>query len=132
MINQNQLNLHFAKLKYYNFALLIFPFAYYLHKASFQVNDAAIKTVEAQKERCLKLIELSNELWNEYTKKYINTEVEVIIEQYDNIHKCNIGHTSNYLEVTIPGEPLEVGSIVKTIYKKYDTIEIICKNLENV
>lgn len=71
-----------------------------------------------KKERCLKLIELSSKLWNEYTCDYIGKEVEVLIEQYDSKTKCNIGHTSNYLEVSIPGSPIPVGSIVKTIYKK--------------
>ena len=71
-----------------------------------------------KKERNLKLIELSNSLWDKYTNNYVNKEVEVLVEQYDEINKCNIGHTSNYLEVKIPGNTSLVGEIVKTIYKK--------------
>lgn len=71
-----------------------------------------------KKERNLRLIELSNRLWDEYTNKFVNTEVEVLVEQYDSQNKCNIGHTSNYLEVKIPGEKPEIGKIIKTIYKK--------------
>ena len=71
-----------------------------------------------KKERVAKLIELSNSLWDRYTDRFINKEVEVLIEQYDNKLKLNTGHTSNYLEVKIPGEALKIGSIVKTIYKK--------------
>ena len=83
-------------------------------KAAKEINqiDPRIK-----KERCLKLIELSNRLYEEYQKDYLNKEVEVLIEQYDKVNRCSIGHTSNYLEVRIPGEPLEIGSVVKTLYR---------------
>ena len=71
-----------------------------------------------KKERTAKLIELSNTLWDRYTDKFINKEVEVLIEQYDEKNHCNIGHTSNYLEVKIYSDPIPIGSIVKTVYKK--------------
>ena len=71
-----------------------------------------------KKERTLRLIELSNELWDEYTNKFVGQEVEVLVEQYDDKNKVNIGHTSNYLEVKIPSKENSVGKIVKTIYKK--------------
>ena len=71
-----------------------------------------------KKERNLRLIELSNKLWDEYTNEFVNKEVEVLVEQYDIEKKCNIGHTSNYIEVHIPGDKPLVGQIVKTIYKK--------------
>ena len=71
-----------------------------------------------KKERTLKLIELSNKLWDEYTNKFVNKEVEVLIEQYDNKNQLNIGHTSNYLEVKIPDLENKTGKIVKVTYKK--------------
>ena len=71
-----------------------------------------------KKQRVLRLIELSNKLWNEYNNQFVNQEVEVLIEQYDEKTKCNIGHTSNYLEVKIPSREPQVGQIVKTIFKK--------------
>ena len=71
-----------------------------------------------KKQRALKLIELSNELWDEYTNRFVNEEVEVLVEQFDPINKVNIGHTSNYLEVKIPDNENKVGKIAKTIYKK--------------
>ena len=95
--------------------LHVFPFsARYGTKAYKEPNQIDPKN---KKERCLKLIELSNELYKEYQSRYLNTEVEVLIEEYDKKLGCSIGHTSNYLEVRIKGEPLEVGSIVKTTYK---------------
>lgn len=73
---------------------------------------------KVKKERTLRLIELSNELWDEYTSKFVNKEVEVLVEQYDDKTHMNIGHTSNYLEVKIPSKTSLVGKIVKTTYKK--------------
>ena len=75
--------------------------------------DAKIK-----KERCAKLLELSDYLWDQYTDKYIGKEVEVLIEQYDEKTNSSIGHTSNYLEVRIPNKKIEVGSIYKTKFSK--------------
>ncbi len=72
-----------------------------------------------KKERALRLIELSNKLWNEYTDKFNGQEVEVLVEQFDGSNGYNIGHTSNYLEVKIPSDTDLQGNIVKTIYKKY-------------
>ena len=71
-----------------------------------------------KKERTLKLIELSNSLWEEYTNQFVGKEVEVLIEQYDEKSHLNIGHTSNYIEVKIQDFENNVGKIVKTIYKK--------------
>jgi threonylcarbamoyladenosine tRNA methylthiotransferase MtaB len=71
-----------------------------------------------KKERTLKLIELSNELWNKYTDQFNGKEVEVLIEQYDEENHINIGHTSNYIEVKIKDNENKVGKIVKATYKK--------------
>ena len=71
-----------------------------------------------KKERTLRLIELSNRLWEEYTNKFVGKEVEVLIEQYDEKNHLNIGHTSNYLEVKIPDLENKVGKIIKTEYKR--------------
>ena len=71
-----------------------------------------------KKERCLRLIDLSEILWNQYTDKFEGKEVEVLIEQYDEKKNCSIGHTTNYLEVKIPNKKLQPGTLFKTIYKK--------------
>ena len=71
-----------------------------------------------KKERTLRLIELSNELWDEYTNKFVGKEVEVLVEQYDEASHISVGHTTNYLEVKIPANENNVGKTVKTIYKK--------------
>ena len=71
-----------------------------------------------KKSRALKLIELSNNLWDRYISNFINKEVEVLVEQFDEKTKVNVGHTSNYLEVKIHSNTSLVGQVVKTIYKK--------------
>lgn len=71
-----------------------------------------------KKERALRLIELSNKLWDKYCNNFVGKEVEVLIEQYDEKNHFNVGHTSNYLEVKIPSNENCVGKIVKVTYKK--------------
>ena len=73
---------------------------------------------KVKKERCLKLIDLSDKLRDKYTDKFVGKEVEVLIEQYDEKQNCSIGHTTNYLEVKIPNIKLSPGTLFKTIYKK--------------
>ncbi len=96
--------------------LHVFPFSSREGTLASKMKDQIDPKIK--KQRALKLIELSNELWDEYTNKFVNKEVEVLVEQYDAVNKINIGHTSNYLEVKIPSEHSLVGQIVKTIYKK--------------
>ena len=54
-----------------------------------------------KKERAKKLIEVSSELEKEYYSKFIDKELEVLIEE--NINGKSIGHTSNYIKVVIDG-----------------------------
>ncbi len=55
-----------------------------------------------KKDRARRLIELSKELEIKYMKKYLNKEVEVLIEEVKDGY--SYGHTGNYLEVKIKGE----------------------------
>lgn len=74
-----------------------------------QVDDS-VKTKRVQK-----LLELSNMLECEYENKFINKEVEVLIEEVK--ENESIGHTSNYLKVSIKGS-LNKNTMVRTIYKR--------------
>lgn len=96
--------------------LHVFPFSAREGTLAAKMKDQIDPKIK--KERTLKLIELSNKLWNDYTNKFVDQEVEVLIEQFDSINNFNIGHTSNYLEVKIPSNKSEVGKIVKTSFKK--------------
>lgn len=96
--------------------LHVFPFSAREGTVAFKMKDQIDPRIK--KQRVLRLIELSNVLWNDYTNRFVNNVVEVLVEQFDYKGKYNIGHTSNYLEVKIPGNDSKVGEIVKTIFKK--------------
>ena len=64
------------------------------------------------------LLDLSKELWNEYINKFIGKEVKVLVERYDSKNKVNIGHTSNYLEVSIPSDKSSVGQYISDTITK--------------
>ena len=96
--------------------LHVFPYSLREGTVAAKMKDQIDPRIK--KERCLKLIELSNYLWDKYTDKYVGKEVEVLIEQYDKNNKVNIGHTTNYLEVHIPGKELPIGSLINVVYKK--------------
>ena len=96
--------------------LHVFPFSSREGTVASRMKDQIDPRIK--KQRALKLIELSNELWDKYTNQFVGKEVEVLVEQYDEKNHLNIGHTSNYLEVKIPDRENKVGKIIKTIYKK--------------
>lgn len=68
-----------------------------------------------KKERVNKLIEISDELEKNYLDKFINKEVEVLVEK--TIDGKSIGHTGNYLQVEINKE-CERNTLVCVIIKK--------------
>ena len=52
-----------------------------------------------KKSRAKKLIEVSDKLEKEYYSKFLNKELEVLVEE--NINGKSIGHTSNYIKVEV-------------------------------
>lgn len=96
--------------------LHVFPF-------SARENTKAIRmpnqiSPDVKKQRVAKLIELSNTLWDKYTDKFNNKEVEVLVEEFDEKTSINRGHTTNYLDVKFENKDNLVGKVVKTKYKK--------------
>ena len=69
-----------------------------------QVDD------KIKKIRVKKLMELSDKLEKEYYDKFKGKDLDILIEECDN--NVSIGHTSNYLMVTL-NECLTVGEIYK-------------------
>lgn len=67
---------------------------------------------EVKKMRVKKLILLSDALEKEYLDKFLGKELDILIEECDN--NVSVGHTSNYLKVSL-NEKLEVGQIYKRI-----------------
>ncbi len=73
-----------------------------------------------KKERVNKLINISNDLEEKYLDKFINKEVEVLIEKSEN--GKSIGHTGNYLEVEISKECVKNELICVIIKKRREKI----------
>ena len=67
---------------------------------------------DIKKECSKRLLELSDELYENYANKFINQEVTVLVEKYDEEKGVNIGHTSNYLSVEIPLKESKVGQYI--------------------
>ena len=70
-----------------------------------------------KKERSRRLIEVSRELEINYMKKFVNKEVEVLIEEFKDGY--SYGHTGNFLYVKVKGE-LPHNEIVKVTIKDVD------------
>ena len=74
-----------------------------------------------KKERSKRLLELSDKLYDSFANKFINQEVTVLVEKYDEEKGINIGHTSNYISVEIPIKESKVGQYI-TIKLQKDMI----------
>ena len=70
-----------------------------------------------KKDRARKLIEVSHELETNYMQKFINREVDVLIEEYKDGY--SYGHTGNFLYVKIKGE-LPHNEIIKVKIVRVD------------
>ena len=73
---------------------------------------------EVKSKRVDTLISLCKELWDKYTSRFINQEINVLVERFDEEKSLNIGHTSNYLEVAIPSKKPQIGEFIKVILTK--------------
>ena len=70
-----------------------------------------------KKRRVNILLQVSDDLHAEYKKKFLNKEVEVLIEGYDSKTKTYFGHTSNYLLVDVKSDTDITHKVIKTILK---------------
>ncbi|MDD3048370.1 MAG: tRNA (N(6)-L-threonylcarbamoyladenosine(37)-C(2))-methylthiotransferase MtaB [Bacilli bacterium] len=84
-------------------------------KASLMDNqvDTSIK-----KARVKKLMDLSNDLELKYMNRFINKELDIIIENYEK--NITFGHSSNYLKVKVDNKPAKAGDILKVTIKKIE------------
>lgn len=70
------------------------------------------------------MIELSDQLEFDYAKKFLNAELNVIIEkQYNDIYM--IGHSSNFLTVLVPLNVDLIKKMVNVSIKKVEKNTII-------
>ena len=73
---------------------------------------------EVKKQRSKILLDLSDELYQNFFLRFIDKEVTVLVEKYDEKNGVNIGHTSNYLSVKIPKKESMVGKFVTVKLQK--------------
>lgn len=95
--------------------LHVFPFSERKGTAAAGLDgklDGSIK-----KDRARRLIEVSHELETNYMQKFINLEVDVLIEEYKDGY--SYGHTGNFLYVKIKGE-LPHNEIIKVKIVRVD------------
>ena len=95
--------------------LHVFPYSERKGTASSRMSgklDGSIK-----KDRARRLIQVSEELEKDYMKKFLDKEVEVLIEEVKDGY--SYGHTSNYLHVKVIGE-----------YSHNEIIQVILKEVE--
>jgi threonylcarbamoyladenosine tRNA methylthiotransferase MtaB len=83
-------------------------------KASVMPNQ--VSSID-KKKRVIEIIKLSEELEKDYMKKFIDKELEVLIEtNHDNY---SIGHTGNYLQVKI-NKNVKPNTFIKVVPKKME------------
>lgn len=98
-------------IKKVNFAELhVFPFSAREGTPAYDMPNQVSPEVKAK--RVQTLLELSEKLKEDYRKKFIDQELEVIIEEKDEKSGLMIGHSSNYL---LLGEELPESSIGKIV-----------------
>ena len=105
--------------------LHVFPYSERKGTASSKMNNKIPGNIK--KERARKLIEVSQELEIKYMKKFINKEVDVLVEETKDGY--SYGHTGNYLYVKIKGT-LNHNEIVKVKIEDVDYPYCITKKYE--
>ncbi len=89
----------------------VFPYSIRKGTAAASMPEQILESVK--KERVRKLMNLSEKLEQEYYKKFVGKEVDILVEEVYN--GVSVGHTSNYLKIEINKE-LNKNDIYKVIY----------------
>ena len=90
--------------------LHVFPFS--AREGTVAYNMKGQVDPRIKKERVSKLLELSQQLWEEYTSRFVGKEIEVLIEKVDSKTKTAFGHSSNYIDVQIDNCDVKPGDFV--------------------
>ena len=90
--------------------LHVFPFSAREGTGAFLMKNQVDPKIK--KQRAAVLLELSKQLWDKYTNKFVDKDIEVLIEKLEEGYA--IGHTTNYIDVKIdknnqkPGDRINV------------------------
>ena len=71
-----------------------------------------------KKERVKRLIELGEQLKDEYENQFVNKELNVIVETYNPKTKMYHGYSDNYIEVKVTSDEDILGKYIKVKYTK--------------
>ena len=104
----------------------VFPFSSRKGTVASKMKNQIDGTIK--KQRSKQLIELSNKLNFDYNNKYLNKEIEVLVEEKD--HEYYVGHSSNFIKVKIKSDyEIQRNSLVKVLITKiFDSYVIGTKN----
>ena len=94
--------------------LHVFPFSARSGTKAYYMKDQIDPKIKEERKQVL--LDLSKKLWEEYTNRFINQEIDVLVERY--VDGNNLGHTSNYIEVKYPSSLNKVGKIDRVLLKK--------------
>ena len=94
--------------------LHVFPFSAREGTGAYLMKNQVDPKVK--KERVRILLELSKELWDRYVEKFINKEIEVLIEKNDGV--SSFGHTNNYIDVKIDNKLYKPGQRIVVLLTK--------------
>jgi len=98
--------------------LHVFPFSAREGTLAFKMKNQIDPSVK--KEKCKKLIELSDSLYDAYLKKNDGNTLNVLVESYDSNTKMVKGLSENYIECEFSGSQSDINSLktIKYSYKK--------------
>ena len=94
--------------------LHVFPFSAREGTRAYDMKDQI--DPQTKQARVKVLLNLSNQLWEEYTDRFIGKEVEVLVEKVKDGYA--IGHTGNYIELKFPQNNVKIGQKVKINIQK--------------
>ena len=96
--------------------LHVFPYSVRLGTVAAKMDGQI--SPEVKKQRSKVLLDLSDELYQNFVNRFIDKEVTVLVEKYDQEKGLNIGHTSNYISVQITIEESLVGQYITVKLQK--------------
>ena len=94
--------------------LHVFPFSAREGTGAYLMKNQVNPKIK--KQRAAVLLELSKQLWDKYTDKFVGKDIEVLIEKLEEDYA--IGHTTNYIDVKIDKNNLKPGDRINVKLQK--------------
>lgn len=99
----------------------VFPYSDREGTVASKMNDKV--STEVKKDRVHRLLELSNQLEEQYCEQFYGKEIDFLIEEYDDKLNAYKGHSSNYLHAYIPSDVNLKNKIVKIKFTKKNKLD---------